>query len=98
MEDKEEIFMYLYLNIKNIKNIIKNIYNSDYEIIFNQIILKLENYFKKNKLITSNLFLCILIDDFHISRENFEEIKSFNEIPFFIINKMNFLICQEIQN
>ena len=83
MEDKETIFMDLYLNINQIKNIIFNVFNNDDEILFNQVILKIQKFFDHKNHIQSNVFLIVLTDDFHISRNNYEEISSFNQIPFF---------------
>ena len=88
MEDKETIFMDLFLNINQIKNIIFNIFNNDDEILFNQVILKIQKFFDNKNHIQSNVFLIVLTDDFHISRNNYEEISSFNQIPFFF-NKQN---------
>ncbi len=72
MEDKETIFMDLYLNINQIKNIIFNVFNNDDEILFNQVILKIQKFFDHKNHIQSNVFLIVLTDDFHISRNNYE--------------------------
>jgi hypothetical protein len=90
MEDKETIFMDLYLNINQIKNIIFNVFNNDDEILFNQVILKIQKFFDHKNHIQSNVFLIVLTDDFHISRNNYEEISSFNQIPFFFNNQNEF--------
>lgn len=90
MEDKETIFMDLYLNINQIKNIIFNVFNNDDEILFNQVILKIKKFFDHKNHIQSNNFLIVLTDDFHISRNNYEEISSFNQIPFFFNNQNEF--------
>ena len=90
MEDKENIFMDLYLNINQIKNIIFNVFNNDDEILFNQVILKIQKFFDHKNHIQSNVFFIVLTDDFHISRNNYEEISSFNQIPFFFNNQNEF--------
>jgi hypothetical protein len=88
MDEKELIFMDLYLNINQIKNIINNVFNNDEEILLNQVFLKIQKFFDTKNYIPVNIFLIVLTDDFHISRSNYEEITSFNQIPFFY-NKQN---------
>ena len=94
MEDRDEILRDIHLNQKMIQKIIATVYNSDDEILFNQVMEKLEPFFEKDvrnskyNTITSTLFLVVLVDDFHLSRSLFEECKGINTIPF-LLRKQN---------
>lgn len=94
MEDKEEIFTEFYLTNKNIARIMATVYNSDDEIFYNHIMMKIDPYMEKNpnsnkfNCITSTNFLVTLVDDFHSSRNLYEETKNYSSIPF-IENKQN---------
>ena len=90
-EDKEEIFKNLYLYPKNISKIISTLYNCDDEILFNQVLQRLEPYYEKNNQsykFNIYLFLTCLTDDFHLSRQKYDEIQGINNVAFFY-NKQN---------
>lgn len=90
-EDKEEIFMNLYLNPKQISKIITTIYNCDDEILLNQVLQRLEPFYEGNSqkyIFNIYIFLTCLTDDYHLSREKYDESQGINNIPFFY-NKQN---------
>ena len=90
-EDKEEIFMNLYLNQKQISKIITTIYNCDDEILLNQVLQRLEPFYEGNSqkyIFNIYIFLTCLTDDYHLSREKYDESQGINNIPFFY-NKQN---------
>ena len=101
MEDKDEILRDIHLNQKMIQKIIATVYNSDDEILFNQVMEKLEPFFEKDvrnskyNTITSTLFLVVLVDDFHLSRSLFEECKGINTIPFLLRKQNEFFDLNE---
>ena len=90
-EDKEEIFMNLYLNQKQISKIITTIYNCDDEILLNQVLQRLHPFYEQNSqkyIFNIYIFLTCLTDDYHLSREKYDESQGINNIPFFY-NKQN---------
>ena len=90
-EDKEEIFMNLYLNQKQISKIITTIYNCDDEILLNQVLQRLVPFYEgnsKKNIYNIYIFLTCLTDDYHLSREKYDESQGINNIPFFY-NKQN---------
>ena len=90
-EDKEEIFMNLYLNPKQISKIITTIYNCDDEILLNQVLQRLVPFYEgnsKKNIYNIYIFLTCLTDDYHLSREKYDESQGINNIPFFY-NKQN---------
>ena len=90
-EDKEEIFMNLYLNPKQISKIITTIYNCDDEILLNQVLQRLHPFYEQNSqkyIFNIYIFLTCLTDDYHLSREKYDESQGINNIPFFY-NKQN---------
>ena len=90
-EDKEEIFMNLYLNQKQISKIITTIYNCDDEILLNQVLQRLHPFYEQNSqkhTFNIYIFLTCLTDDYHLSREQYDESQGINNIPFFY-NKQN---------
>ena len=70
MEDRDEILRDIHLNQKVLQKIIASVYNNDDEILFNQIMEKLDPLFEKDahsnkyNTITSTQFLVALVDVF----------------------------------
>lgn len=101
MEDRDEILRDIHLNQKVIQKIIASVYNNDDEILFNQIMEKLEPLFEKDahsskyNTITSTQFLVSLVDEFHESRNTYEECKGVNTIPFLMKKQNEFFDLSE---
>ena len=83
--------MNLYLNQKQISKIITTIYNCDDEILLNQVLQRLVPFYEGNSqkyIFNIYIFLTCLTDDYHLSREKYDESQGINNIPFFY-NKQN---------
>ena len=93
-ENKEYIFIDLYLNCQQSSKILCQIFNLDDEILINQALKKIEPFLVKDphninfNCITTTNFLVCLVDDFHNSRILFKESKGINNVPF-VFNKQN---------
>ena len=93
-ENKEFIFIDLYLNFQQCSKIICQVFGLEDEIIINQIKKRIEPYLVKDpqssnfNCISTTNFLVYLMEDFHNSRLTFSESKGINSVPF-VFNKKN---------